>query len=187
MTFYGEEYWHHPARRFFFIEENWHCLAARAALETRRHDAYERFCLDYIKFKTRTVLASGGGYSPDAVGGNGFANVTAPYNTPTAGYGEASSAALAVAKVRGVSMPAVEAGLRSTLDFLVHTQWDKVACFACTDRLDVTGGFSESLASPVVRIDYVQHAWAALGHGARVLGLDAEGAARASTESGRPG
>ena len=35
----------------------------------------------------------------------------------------------------------------------------------------IAGGFSESLASPEIRIDYVQHCMAALGHGGRLLGL----------------
>ncbi len=33
------------------------------------------------------------------------------------------------------------------------------------------GGFSENSASPVIRIDYVPHAMAAIGHGGRELGL----------------
>jgi hypothetical protein len=35
----------------------------------------------------------------------------------------------------------------------------------------VAGGFSENMGSPHIRIDYVQHAMAAMGHGGRVLGL----------------
>ena len=42
-------------RDFFFFEENWHCLAARAALAHHRRDDYERFCLDYVTMKTRLL------------------------------------------------------------------------------------------------------------------------------------
>lgn len=171
LRFYGRDYWRIPARDFFFVEENWHCLAARAALRSRRVDAYERFCLDYVRFKARLVLDERSGVRPDLVGGYHFSNITVPYTTPTAGFGEAAAAALAVAAVRGEELPEVKAALRRSLDFLVHTQWTEVACFACTERIFIPGGFSESLTSPTIRIDYVQHAWAALGHGGRALGL----------------
>jgi len=51
------------------------------------------------------------------------------------------------------------------LRFLVRQQWNADTCFACTNALPIVGGFSESMAAPEVRIDYTQHAWAALGHG----------------------
>ena len=40
----------------------------------------------------------------------------------------------------------------------------------------VVGGWSESVGSLDVRIDYTQHAWSALGHGGRALGLSPRGA-----------
>ena len=61
--------------------------------------------------------------------------------------------------------------MRLALRFLLRQQWDEVSCFACVRDQHVLGGFAEHLASPHIRIDYVQHAWAALGHGGRELGL----------------
>ena len=171
MRYYSQIYWQIPARDFFFIEENWHCLAARAALSTRRIDSYERFCMDYVRFKARMVFDERRGVRADAVGGYHFSNVTAPFTTPTAGFAEAAAAALTVAERREEDLPKVRAALRRALAFLTRVQWSSVACFACSPRLDMRGAFSESLAAPVVRIDYVQHAWAALGHGARALGM----------------
>jgi hypothetical protein len=40
----------------------------------------------------------------------------------------------------------------------------------------IVGAFSEHVGSPSIRIDFVQHAMAALGHGGRALGLLDEGA-----------
>ena len=171
MRYYGETYWQMAMRDFFFIEENWHCLAARAALPSHRNEAYEDLCLDYIQFKARLVLDAGDDVRSDVIGGYHWSNVTPPYNTPTAGYGEAASAALAVAKARGLELPRVRAALERALGFLVHAQHSEQSCFACSDKVpEVAGAFSESLGSPIVRIDYVQHAWAALGHGGRALG-----------------
>jgi hypothetical protein len=63
-----------------------------------------------------------------------------------------------------------EARLANVLAFLLRNQWRSERCFACAPAARVEGGFSEHMASPRIRIDYVQHAWAALGHGARALG-----------------
>jgi hypothetical protein len=59
--------------------------------------------------------------------------------------------------------------MSALMGYLIRNQWDASACFACSRRMPVQGGFSEHMASPRIRIDYVQHAWAALGHGARAL------------------
>jgi hypothetical protein len=61
--------------------------------------------------------------------------------------------------------------LKQVMGFVLRRQWTAARCAACAPGKDAVGGFSESEASPVIRIDYVQHAMAALGHGGRVLGL----------------
>ncbi|MGK4006455.1 hypothetical protein WMF31_27800 [Sorangium sp. So ce1036] len=171
MDYYANRYWDHFASDFVYMEENWHCLAARAALGHHRRDDYERFCLDYVAFKSRLVLDEDSGVTPDLVGGYGFGNVLPPHNTATAGFGEALAAAMAVKGARGEDLAADRALLERVLGFLVRQQWSRATCFACARDVTIEGGFSESMASPRIRIDYVQHAWAALGHGGRMLGL----------------
>ncbi len=167
MTYTATRYWAHAASDFLFLEENWHCLAARASLGHHRHPAYERFCLDYVAFKSRLVLDEDSGVDGDLHGAYGFGNVGPPHNTATAGYTEALAAAMALKLARSEDVAADRERLRSTLTFLLHQQWSEAACFACAPG--VVGAFSESMASPRIRIDYVQHAWAALGHGGRLL------------------
>lgn len=171
MSYIAEDYWSGFVRDFFFMEENWNCLAARAALGHHRHDGYERFCLDYVRYKTRLILSEEDEVDPDLVGGYGFGNVLLPHNTGSAGFGEAGSAALVLAEARGEDASDIEAALGRALAFLLHRQWDDVACFACEGPHPVVGGFSEHMGSPTIRIDYVQHAWAGLGHGGRALGM----------------
>ena len=171
MDYIAQDYWSGFVRDFFFMEENWNCLAARAALGHHRHEGYEKFCLDYVRYKTRLILSEEEEVHPDLVGGYGYGNVLLPHNTGSAGFGEAGSAALAIAKARGEDASDIEAALRRALTFLLHHQWDEVACFACEGPHPVVGGFSEHMGSPTIRIDYVQHAWAGLGHSGRVLGL----------------
>ncbi|WP_437592103.1 hypothetical protein [Sorangium sp. So ce1000] len=171
MDYYANRYWDHFASDFVYMEENWHCLAARAALGHHRRDDYERFCLDYVAFKSRLVLDEDSDVTPDLVGGYGFGNVLPPHNTATSGFGEALAAAMAVKEARGEDLARDRARMQQVLGFLVRQQWSPATCFACSRDVIIEGGFSESMASPRIRIDYVQHAWAALGHGGRVLGF----------------
>lgn len=170
MQHYGTRYWTHPLRDFFFLEENWHCLAAREALDVHPNRAYEDFCLDYVRFKSRLVLESSSGVASDFDGGFGFGNIVPPHNTGAAGTGEALAAALAVKQRRGLDTAADAAHLQRLLGFLLRQQWSVDNCFVCK-RPEVQGGLSEHTHSSTTRIDYAQHAWAALGHGARALSL----------------
>lgn len=169
MQYFANDYWSHPLRDFFFLEENWHCLAARAALGVHRNPAYEQFCLDYVRFKARLILDARDGVEPDFDGGFGFGQLVPPHNTGAAGFGEALAAAIAILEARDEATSAEKQLLGRVLGFLLRQQWSPENCFACANRL-VIGGMSEHTHSAVTRIDFAQHAWAALGHGRRVLG-----------------
>jgi len=171
MDHFSGPYWDTFTRDFFFLEENWHCLAARAALPHHRHDAYERFCIDYVTMKERLTFDQDSHVAEELVGAYGFGNVLPPHNTATAGYGEALAAKMAILEARGASVDSERESMRLTLRFLLSQQWTDDNCFACSTRRRIPGGFSEHVGSPEIRIDYVQHALAAMGHGGRMLGL----------------
>ncbi|HKO93439.1 MAG TPA: hypothetical protein VJU61_19935, partial [Polyangiaceae bacterium] len=145
-----------------------HCLAARAALPVHRHQAYEDFCTRYVRFKARLILEREQGADPDFDGGFGFGNLVPPHNTGAAGFGEALAAQLALSKAAGVDTRRDEELLRRVLGFLLRQQWSPENCFACATPA-VLGGMSEHTHSLLTRIDFAQHAWAALGHGASIL------------------
>jgi hypothetical protein len=92
-----------------------------------------------------------------------------PRNTATAGVGEALNAAIAIKEAQGLPVDQDKARLRDLLGFLLRAQWSEAGCYACRNPRQVLGGFSQQLASPSIRIDYVQHAMAAIGHGSRLL------------------
>jgi hypothetical protein len=169
MTFFGEGYWDHFAGQFFFIEENWHCIAASAALGHHRHERYERLCLDYLRFKARFIHDGTTGSAEDYRGGWGFSNLVPPHNTATAGFGEALAAGIKVMRARGMETKQEEILMKEAMGFLIRNQWHAETCFSCSPKANVNGGFSEHMVSAPIRIDYVQHAWAALGHGSRAL------------------
>lgn len=170
FDYYSRKYWDFPLSRYFMLEENWHCLAARAALRGQRHLGYERFCLDYVAFKSRFVLDAE--TTPQFMrGGLAIGHLIPPPNTPTAGHAEALAAAVELLRARGEDSSEERELLRRMLGFLLRQQFDTESCFACRGARAARGGFAASMIEPMLRIDYTQHAWAALGHGAHVLGL----------------
>jgi hypothetical protein len=169
MRYYGGPYWPRPLRDFFFFEEGWQCLAARHALESHRNDSYEQLCIDYVASRVRFVARADDTSEPNFVGGYGLGDMFPPRNTATAGLGEALDAAIAIKRKRGLSIDADKAILRDLVTFLLRAQWSESGCYACLKPSQVVGGFSQQLASPGIRIDYVQHAMSAIGHGGELL------------------
>lgn len=169
MAFYGGPYWPKPLRDFFFFEEGWHCLAARHALTSHRNDAYERFCIDYVASRLRFVTRAEDTAEPNFVGGYGVSDLFPPRNTATAGLGEALNASITIKQKRGEDVTHEKALLRDVVSFLQRAQWSEASCYACLKPQLVVGGFSQMLAAPDIRIDYVQHAMSAIGHGGKLL------------------
>jgi len=169
MNFYAGPYWPPPLRDFFFFEEGWHCLAARHALTSHRNDGYERFCIDYVASRLRYVARAADTSEPNFVGGYGLGDMFPPRNTATSGLGEALNASIAIKQKRGEPVTDDKAILRDLVSFLLRAQWTDAGCYACKDPAQVVGGFSQQLAAPDIRIDYVQHAMSAIGHGGRLL------------------
>ena len=174
MDYYSGPYWDHFLGKFFYLEENWHCLAAAASLEHHRHDRYERFCLDYLRHKSRFILDENSHVSSELYGGYGFGNIVVPQSTPSAGQAEALAAGLQVMKKRRMALDDTKHELNAIAEFLFRQQIDRSECLHCAPQLNFEGAFTESMISPWVRIDYVQHAWAGLGHAARELGVELE-------------
>jgi hypothetical protein len=169
MTFYGGPYWPRPLRDLFFFEEGWHCLAARQALTSHRNDAYEQLCIDYVASRLRYVARAADTSEAHFVGGYGLGDLFPPRNTGTAGLGEALSASIAIKLKRGLPVAEDKAILADLVTFLLRAQWTEAGCYACKKPELVVGGFSQQLGAPDIRIDYVQHAMAAIGHGGQLL------------------
>ncbi len=169
MNYYTGPYWDVFVRDFFWLEENWHCLAARASLGHHRNDAYERYCIDYMTYKSRVLLDHDSHVAAEFVGGYSMSNILIPVNTPAAGFGEGLAAAMSLKHARGDPLDADLASMRLVIEFLLRQQWTPPSCFACAPEAPVLGGFSESMSAPEIRIDYTQHSWAALGHGGEWL------------------
>lgn len=172
MRHYAGSYWDHFLSNFFYIEENWHCLAAEQSVRTLPYRPYEDFCLEYLRFKSRFTLDQRSSVAREFHGGYGFGNIVVPQTTPSAGQAEALAAGIEILEARSEDASLQKKELRLILDFLWRQQLDRYSCRGCVDPRRLQGGFAESMISPIVRIDYVQHAFAALAAG--VQGLRAE-------------
>lgn len=169
MHHVAHEHWNHPLYDYFFVEENWNCLAARAALA---HDElidadYQQFCFDYVAFRGQFILKPGDA-SPDFTGGMGSGDVIPPHNTGTAGFVEALAAAISVKQSRGLDTAVDLQRLNLALSFLLRQQWTPETSAFARDP-EVQGALSEHTHSLSTRIDFVQHAWSAIAHGRALL------------------
>ncbi len=171
MDYIAGPYWSGPLYDFFFLEENWHCIAARDALQSHRRDAYERFCLDYVDMKKRLYIGEDDTRDPTFVGGYGFGTVIPPHDAATGGFGETLAAAIDIRRARGLDASDDEARLANVVSYLLSRQWSDSRSLFMTDRVRVAGAFSENVGSPTIRIDFVQHTLAAIVHGGLTLGL----------------
>lgn len=171
MAFYAGPYWNIPVRDFFYLEENWHCLAAMAALDHHRNDAYERFCVDYMTMKKRFIERADDVDDPDFVGSYAFGQVFPPHHAAAAGFSEGLAAAVAVKKARGLDTRDDEEVLRLVVAYLLRHQWRDDNCAMCTRKLRIAGGYSENVASPIIRIDFVQHSMSGMMMSSRESGL----------------
>lgn len=177
MDYTAGEYWSPALKDFFYLEENWHCLAARAALTSHRRDGYERFCVDYMKFKKRLILEASDTDDPDYVGGVSFGTLVPPYPAATAGFAEALVAVLEIERARGLEelARADEGRVDRILGFLLRHQLSSHTCRFCNPKAWTNGGVSGNDGWPIIRIDFVQHNLAALFHGGTSLGYLGEG------------
>ena len=138
-----------------------------------RHDGYERFCLDYVEFKTRRfVVDASSNVDPDYYGGFNCSNLAPPHNGSSAGVGEALAAAIEIKRARGEDSEVLVERLRSVLGFLLQRQMLEDNCFACEAPRLALGGFTGESVGSDGRIDHVQHALSALSDGARQLALN---------------
>ncbi len=144
MDYYANRYWPAALRSLFYLEENWHCIAAEAALASHRNDAYERFCIDYTTFKSRLILTEADGADPEHVGGYSVTSMLPPHNATTAGFGEALAATLGVMKARGRPHARASVDARGALVPRVSAVDRRRAC--CARRAPLRWGASRRTA-----------------------------------------
>ncbi|MEY4509262.1 MAG: hypothetical protein RLZZ450_1384 [Pseudomonadota bacterium] len=149
--------------RYFWIAEHWTCQAMQDLWERAPNPRALEFCLQWQEL-TRNGMRAGdlapqydGCYAPKWTG--------TPRTTESASRMEAGVATLIAA--RRADLPAqqvktLEQGVRRALRFLLRHQFRPGPTQLMPDPQAVHGGFPASVIDLKVRIDYPQHAGAAL-------------------------
>jgi len=156
------------ATQFFFVEDHWTCIAAEAAWEllpstTRARAA--RYCADFAAFLRRSQHHADdalGRADPDLVGAYGFTPLLAAHPTPVGSRTEALLATRAMAARLGHDTRALDAMIDDGLAFLLRHQLGDDALYWAPAPSAARGGVLLSDVGRRVRIDFVQHAGAAL-------------------------
>jgi hypothetical protein len=149
--------------RFFWTAEHWTCQAMEDLWDRAPDQTALEFCLRWQE-STRAGLVDGdvipeydGAYSPNVI--------SPPRFTGSASRMEAGVATLAVAKRAGIpegEVEVLEHGVRRTLSFLLRHFYMPGPTHLMPDPRALHGGIPGGVTDLNVRIDYPQHAGAAL-------------------------
>jgi hypothetical protein len=156
------------ATQFFFVEDHWTCIAADAAwplVAPATRERAARYCEAFAAFiarsQHRATDALGRG-DPDLVGAYGFTPLLAPHPTPVGSRTEALLATRAMARRLGHDTRLVDASIADGLAFLLRHQLTDDSLYWAPSPEAARGGVLLSDIGRRVRIDFVQHAGAAL-------------------------
>jgi hypothetical protein len=167
--------WSFPFRRYYVAEEHWTCQAADALEERGRgsEDAYQ-FCLAWLDVMHHYQFRKGE-IESRFFGCHGVLPLTAPRMTPTASRMEALVSVLRMSKRRaargdkaaGQKVLQLTQDLEAALGCLLRHQIDEPALGFVKEPDLVSGAFFGAWTDDELRIDYTQHAGAALLRGAQ--------------------
>jgi hypothetical protein len=166
----------HDKYRAFFLgwfvygPDHWTCIAAQQAWPELKKPRYVDFCRGYAAFIGRIQYQPGTWDNEDFVGHYGVGALMVPQAPAAAGFSEAIVSTLELSRHHGLSTAALERQLRLGLAALTRDQLRADNCWICRNPDRAVGGFRRSLVEPEMRIDFTQHAVAALARGAAALG-----------------
>lgn len=155
--------------RFTYGADSWTCMAAAELPRSLVQTAWVDFCLGYADFLRRLQFAAGQG-DPAFEGHYGFTHVLVPQAPAAAGFAEALTATLQLAREHGRPSAGLEGHVRAALAALKRDQLRPGNDYLAQAPVQAWGGIRRSVVQSEIRIDFVQHAAAALAHGHQ-LGL----------------
>lgn len=160
--------------RYFWTAEHWTCQAMAELWDRAPNARALTFCVQWQEF-TRSGTR-GGDVAPEYDGVYAPSWLSAPRITNSASRMEAGVATLRVAQHADLpesEVRALEQGVRRTLRFLLRHQFRPGPVQLMPDPAAVHGGFPSGVTDLKVRIDYPQHAGAALLRYLRLLESEA--------------
>lgn len=155
--------------RFSYGVDSWTCMAVEAWPHDKVKSDWVDFCLGYADFLSRLQ------FSPSERAGTftghyGFSHILIPQAPAAAGFAEALTAVLALAKRDHRDVAALQTQVTRALQALAREQIRPGNDYLAPVPAAAWGGIRRSVVESEVRIDFVQHAASALARGS-ALGI----------------
>jgi hypothetical protein len=149
---------------FMYGADSWTCMAIAALPSNKVKEEWIDFCLGYADFIGRMQFAESD-RGPAFAGHYGFSHVLVPQAPAAAGFAEALTATLAVAREHNRDTRAIEQQVRLSLQALARDQLRPGNDYLAASPPQAWGAIRRSVVESEVRIDFVQHAASALARG----------------------
>lgn len=150
--------------RFMYGVDSWTCMAVAELPAQQVKPSFIDFCLGYADFLQRMQFSTAD-RGPAFEGHYGFSHVLIPQAPAAAGFAEALTAVLAVARAHKRHVPELEKQVAVALKALARDQLRPENDYLAADPPNAWGGIRRSVVESEVRIDFVQHAASAFARG----------------------
>lgn len=147
--------------RFFISEDHWTCIAAEAAYGAIHKPQYLRFCRQFAALNRRTQIRKNDALG-DLQGAFAITPFFMPHNTPVGSRSESNVATYLLSVRHGKPDPQVLDTVRNAVRYLVNQQLGPESGYWLPNPARASGGLTQTPSRTQVRIDYVQHAAAAM-------------------------
>lgn len=147
--------------QFFISEDHWTCIAAEAAHPAVQRPEYLEFCREFARLNRRTQIQRDEALG-DLWGGFGITPFFIPHNTPVGSRSEANVATYLLSQHLGRPDPLVLDTVRRAMRYLVDQQIRPESAYLLPNPKAAVGGLTQTPIRAQIRIDYVQHAAAAM-------------------------
>jgi hypothetical protein len=148
--------------QFFISEDHWTCIAAEAAFEVVNKDQYAHFCYEFAKTNQRAQVQPDDGLLQDLQGAFLITPFFTPHNTPSGSRTEANVATYLLSQKRGEPQPEILHTILLSVRYLVDQQLSREGGYLFPNSAAATGGMMQTPMRANIRIDFVQHAAAAM-------------------------
>lgn len=155
--------------QFFIGEDHWTCIAAEAAFEAVNKDQYARFCYEFARLNARAQVQPGEGLMDDLQGAFSVTPFFMPHNTPAGSRTESNVATYLLSVRRGEPQADVLRSVRLSLRLLLDQQLRPEGGYLFPNAAAASGGMMQTAVRPNIRIDFVQHAAAAMARGLELV------------------
>ncbi len=155
--------------KFFISEDHWTCIAAEAAFEAVDKAQYAEFCYEFAAFGGRAQIQPGEGLMHDLRGAFAITPFFLPQNCATGSRTEANIATYLLSLKRKEPRPEILASIQASIRTLIDQQIRPQSAYLFPRPAKAYGGMMQTAMTEVVRIDFVQHAAAALTRGLQLV------------------